>query len=162
MRLVLLLFIAMPVIELWVLIAVGRKIGALATIGLVFLMAGLGLALLRLQGINTLFRGCARLNRGELPAQEVVEGMMLAFCGVLLLIPGFVSDAIALVVLLPVIRRYLAKGMLRRGMVQGGSAFSFHTRGSGGFRTKQPDDSIDAEYWREERDRKSLDDDREP
>lgn len=148
----------MPIIELWVLIAVGREIGALATIGLVFLMAALGLALLRLQGIRTLFRGRARLARGELPAREMVEGMMLAFCGVLLIIPGFVTDAIALACLLPGVRHLLVVGLLRRSWVvgrQGASTFYGQSKPRGGRRPG--DDSIDAEYWREDEQRKSLD-----
>lgn len=163
MRFFLLLFIAMPVIELWVLIAVGRQIGALATIGLVILTAVFGLALLRQQGLRTLFRGRARLEQGELPAQEMVEGMLLALCGALLLVPGFVTDVMALAALLPVVRRGLAKALLGRGLVAGGrSAFFFHTRRPGDFRRQPTDDSIDAEYWREEEERKSLDRDQHP
>lgn len=163
MRFFLLLFIAMPVIELWVLIAVGREIGALATIGLVFLMAALGLALLRVQGIRTLFRGRARLARGELPAREMMEGMMLAFCGVLLIIPGFVTDAIALACLLPGVRHLLLASLLRRGWVASRhGASAFYNPGKRRGNSRAADDSIDAEYWREDERRKSLDRDRTP
>lgn len=163
MRLFLLLFIAFPILELWVLIAVGSEIGALATIGLLFLMAALGLVLLRLQGIRTLFRGRARLARGELPAREMVDGMMLAFCGVLLILPGFISDAIALVCLLPGVRHLLIAGLLRRGWVAGKhNAFTFYSHRRSGPGRHRADDSIDAEYWREDERRKSLDRDQNP
>ncbi len=163
MRFFLLLFIAVPVIELWVLITVGRHIGALATVGLVFATAIVGVALLRYQGLRTLFRGQSRLARGELPAQEVVEGMLLAFCGALLLTPGFVTDAIGFAGLLPLVRHRVALAVLRRGSwVVGASGFRF---GAGGFRPDgrpgSDDGSIDGEFWRED-DRKPLDRDRRP
>lgn len=163
MRLFLLFFIALPVIELWVLIAVGREIGALATIGLVFLMAALGLALLRLQGLRTLFRGRARLARGELPANEMIEGMLLAFCGVLLIIPGFVTDAIALICLMPGVRHLLLAGLLRRGWVVGKQgAATFYSWNSRDAARRSSDDSIDAECWREDEPRKSIERNRSP
>ena len=163
MRFFLLLIIALPVVELWVLIAVGREIGALATIGLLFLMAALGLALLRIQGIRTLFRGRARLARGELPAREMAEGMMLAFCGVLMVIPGFLTDVVALICLLPGVRHLLLASLLRRSWVAGRRGASNHYgRGKGRRDDRRNGDSIDGEFWREDEQRKSLDRDRNP
>jgi UPF0716 protein FxsA len=109
MRLALLLFILVPVIELSVLIAVGGEIGALATVGLVFLTAILGVAIIRTQGLDTLLRAQDKMRRGELPAVEVAEGFMLALAGLMLLIPGFVSDSLGAVLLITPLRRQVAQ-----------------------------------------------------
>ena len=89
MRILFLLFIVMPVLEMWLLITVGSQIGALATIGLVLLTAVVGAGLLREQGFATLWRGQRKLQEGQLPAQEIVEGIVLAVSGALLLPRGF-------------------------------------------------------------------------
>lgn len=87
--------------EIVVLIQVGSAIGALPTIGLVLLTAFLGLALLRQQGLSTLFRAQEKVRAGGIPVTELVEGVFLAVGGALLLTPGFVTDAIGLACLLP-------------------------------------------------------------
>jgi UPF0716 protein FxsA len=117
MRYLFLLFIAMPIIEMWLLISVGTEIGALATIGLVLLTALIGVQLLREQGFNTLWRGRRKLEEGELPAQEIIEGIILAVSGALLLTPGFVTDIIGFAGLIPPIRVLFVKQMLRRMVV---------------------------------------------
>ncbi len=99
-----LLFIGMPVLEMYLLIKVGGVIGALPTIGLVVLTAMVGLALLRRQGMSTLFHAQQKLDSGELPLQEVVEGIFLAVGGALLLTPGFVTDFIGFCCLIPGLR----------------------------------------------------------
>ncbi len=113
MRFLLILFIVMPIVEMWVLIEVGSRIGALPTIGLVLLTAMVGLALLRQQGFSTLLRANQRLESGELPAQEVAEGLMLAIGGALLLTPGFVTDSIGFACLLPQSRRWMVNSWLK-------------------------------------------------
>ncbi|NIB40008.1 FxsA family protein [Pseudomaricurvus alkylphenolicus] len=110
------LFIVMPIVEMWVLIEVGAVIGALPTIGLVLLTAMIGLALLRRQGISTLTRANRRMEAGELPAQEMVEGIFLAVGGALLLTPGFITDAIGMSCLIPGLRQ-LVIGRLLKGLV---------------------------------------------
>ena len=99
---------------MYILIEVGGIIGAWPTIGLVVLTAVVGVALIRAQGFATLMRGVARLNAGELPATELVEGVMLALAGALMLTPGFVTDATGFVLLTPSLRRRLAAELLRR------------------------------------------------
>lgn len=124
----LLTLLSVPLIELFVLIEVGSNIGAGATIGLVILTAVLGAWLLRLQGLVTLARARKALDAGEIPAVELVEGLILLLTGVLLLTPGFVTDAIGFIALLPGVRRALARGMaahvvvstLRAGGPRGG------------------------------------------
>jgi len=110
----LLVFFLTPIVEMYLLIKVGGYIGAGPTIVLVMLTAVIGVTLLRVQGLATLTRGVGRLNRGELPAREVVEGLLLAVAGALLLTPGFVTDAAGFLLLVPPARRRIAEHVLSR------------------------------------------------
>ena len=110
----LLLFLLTPLVEMYILIEVGAGIGAWPTVGLVTLTAVVGIALLKRQGFETLTRAGVRLAGGELPAQEVAEGLLLAIAGALLVTPGFVTDAIGFSLLAPVVRARLAKLLLAR------------------------------------------------
>lgn len=102
-----LLFLFMPVIEIWLIIEVGSSIGAGWTIMLIFFTAFLGAILLRRQGISTLFRARQKMDEGQVPAREMLEGLMLAFAGALMLTPGFVTDAVGFLLLLPPVRSVL-------------------------------------------------------
>lgn len=108
MRWILLLFTAVPIVEMYLLITVGGYIGPLPTILCVMLTAVIGVTLLRWQGIATLQRGMGRVGQGQLPGQEIAEGMMLAVAGALLLTPGFVTDTIGFLLLVPPVRVWLA------------------------------------------------------
>lgn len=108
MRWILLLFTAVPIIEMYLLITVGGYIGPLPTIFCVMFTAVVGVTLLRWQGIATLQRGMGRVGQGQLPGQEIAEGMMLAVAGALLLTPGFVTDSIGFLLLMPPVRVLLA------------------------------------------------------
>lgn len=111
-----------------ILIQVGGIIGALPTVGLVVLTAVAGVWLLRLEGLATLTRVQDKLNRGEIPETELLEGIMLIFGGALLLTPGFFTDFIGFVCLLPGLRRPLAARIINsagfRAFHTGGSQFS--------------------------------------
>lgn len=109
MRYFLLMFILMPIAEMWLLITVGSHIGALATIALVLLTALVGVGLLREQGIATLWRGREKLQEGQLPTTEIAEGIILAVSGALLLTPGFVTDTIGFTGLIPFTRVAIAR-----------------------------------------------------
>ena len=100
-------FIVLPILEMYILIEVGSFIGALNTIGLVLLTALLGLILLRQQGFRTLLNARNKLMQAELPAEEIVTGIFLAIGGALLLTPGFVTDFIGFMCLLPFTRSFL-------------------------------------------------------
>ena len=100
-------FIVLPILEMYILIEVGGFIGALNTIGLVLLTALLGLMLLRQQGFRTLLNARNKLMQAELPTEEIVTGIFLAVGGALLLTPGFVTDFIGFMCLLPFTRRFL-------------------------------------------------------
>ena len=119
-RILFLLFLSIPIIEIYLLIQVGEVIGALPTIFIVVFTAVLGVALLRWQGLVTLTRVQAALARGELPAQELLEGALLLVAGALLLTPGFFTDTIGFFLLIPPLRQSLAQSLLLRGMFQVG------------------------------------------
>lgn len=114
MRFLLLLFIVIPVIEITVLINVGQAIGTWYTVGLVLLSAFVGVNMLRYQGLSTLARAQERMNIGQIPGDEMVEGIVLAVGGALLLTPGFVTDVIGFVCLIPLSRRWLARLVMSR------------------------------------------------
>ncbi len=114
MRFLLLLFIVIPVIEITVLINVGQAIGAWYTVGLVLLSAFIGVNMLRYQGLSTLARAQQRMNEGQIPGNEMVEGIVLAVGGALLLTPGFVTDVIGFFCLIPFTRQRLAKLLMSR------------------------------------------------
>ena len=107
---------------MYILIEVGGIIGAWPTIALVVLTAVIGVGLIRAQGLATLTRGIARLDAGEMPATEMVEGVMLALAGALMVTPGFVTDAAGFVLLTPPLRRGLAAELLRRYVAAGPAA----------------------------------------
>lgn len=117
MRALLLLFVVMPIIEMWLLIQVGAEIGPLYTISLVLLTAVIGAQLLRQQGFATLWRGRRKLEEGQLPAQEIAEGIILAVSGALLLTPGFVTDAIGFAGLFPPSRALLGQLLLSKLLI---------------------------------------------
>jgi UPF0716 protein FxsA len=128
MRFGLLLFITIPIFEMYLLIVVGSHIGALPTIALVVLTATIGLWLLRMEGMATLMRLQERLNQGEIPGQELLEGVMLLVGGALLLTPGFFTDTIGFVCMLPGLRKPIAEWLIKRGMI--GAIGSVHMGGA--------------------------------
>lgn len=113
----LLLFLLVPLAEIYFLIVVGGWIGALPTVLLVVATAVTGAALARYQGFATLQRLQATLARGETPALEMLEGVLLLVGALLLLTPGFITDLAGFFCLLPVTRRWLALRGLKRMMV---------------------------------------------
>ncbi|CAH7028621.1 Protein affecting phage T7 exclusion by the F plasmid [Vibrio chagasii] len=124
----LLLFIFVPIIEIGLFIQVGGFLGLWPTIALVLITAFVGASLVRSQGIQTLMSVQGRLQQGEMPAQQILEGVMLAVAGVLLLTPGFMTDALGMLVLLPAPRAMIAKKMMVKNMSGG-----FHAGGQAGF-----------------------------
>ncbi|GGB52479.1 protein FxsA [Oceanisphaera marina] len=113
-----LLFIAATLMEIFVFIEVGSAIGAWSTIALIVLTAVIGLSLVRIQGFQTLMEAQRKVNMGETPAREMLAGMMLAVSGLLLLLPGFVSDMGGVLLLLPPVREALVERFISRMNVQ--------------------------------------------
>ncbi|WP_114767553.1 FxsA family protein [Vibrio rhodolitus] len=114
----LLLFILVPIIEIGLFIQVGGFLGLWPTIALVLITAFVGASLVRSQGLQTLMNVQNRLQQGELPAQQIFEGVMLAVAGVLLLTPGFMTDALGMLVLLPAPRAAIAKYLMSKMVVK--------------------------------------------
>ena len=137
MRFILFFFIIVPLSEMMLLFAVSDRIGGLITLSLVVATAVIGVQILKRQGLSTLLRANQRLAAGELPAQEIVEGMMLAGAGALLLTPGFITDTIGFAFLTGPIRRPLASKIIRSGVVNTLGA----SGNSGGFSFRSATDS---------------------
>ena len=152
MPIALLLFILIPIVEMWVLIEVGGIIGALPTIGLVMLTAVIGLALLRQQSFSTFIRAQQRMQSGEIPAQEMGEGLFLAVGGALLLTPGFITDAIGFACLIPGVRQLIMQQLLKRmKFVQFSSATrTFHGQQPPPSQSEHSRSTLEGEYKRED------------
>ncbi len=110
-------FLAIPIIEIYLLIQVGQVIGAGWTILLVVFTAVIGVWLLRIQGLSTLTRAQRRLQENELPAREILEGMALVVAGAFLLTPGFFTDTFGFLLLFPPTRIWLASLVASRLVV---------------------------------------------
>jgi len=112
LRIIFLLFITIPLLELWLLIEVGSGIGGLSTIALCLFTAALGGLLIRWQGMSTLFDAQKRMAHGEAPVEHGMHGLMIAFAGVLLFTPGFITDSIGFLLLFPPFRRLVINKLL--------------------------------------------------
>lgn len=129
----LLLFVVVPAVELYLLVRVGSHIGVLATIGLILITGMLGWMLVRSQGISTLRRIREQTAAGQLPAVEMVSGLCLLAAGLLLITPGFLTDTVGFLMLIPPLRRLVARRLIRRFKVTvvptGGISYSDQTDG---------------------------------
>lgn len=106
-------FLVVPLVEIASFVIVGRWLGVLATLGLVVLAAAAGMAVLRRTGLKVL-TGRGLGSRANSQAEAIGDGLLLAIAGVLLLIPGFVGDVIALVLLLPPVRKLILSVLAKR------------------------------------------------
>ena len=118
------LFFLVPLVEVYVLIQVGSVIGVGWTILLVILTAVIGVNLLRQQGISTLMRANQLMSQGQIPAMEMLEGLVLAVGGALLITPGFFTDAVGFFCLLPFSRRQFIRFLLLNSSIQ--STYTSH------------------------------------
>ncbi len=108
-----LIFIVLPALEIFFMIKIGSEIGALSTLALIFLTAVLGVFFARVQGIQTLKSGLINLYQNKIPLYELVSGASIAFAAVLLIIPGFLTDLIGFVLLIPFTRKILFNAILK-------------------------------------------------
>jgi UPF0716 protein FxsA len=122
-QILLLIFLIVPFVEIYVLLEVGALIGAFPTIFLVVFTAVLGAMLLRTEGFATWRRFQETLARGEIPAYEIIEGPIILAGGALLLTPGFFTDILGIVCLIPATRRKIAGYILENYFFPGGGAF---------------------------------------
>lgn len=124
------LFIALPAVEIALFIKVGGMIGVWPTIALVFGAALLGASLFRLQGFLAWRRVEEAMRRGEPPVAEMFDGLLLFAAALLLILPGFLTDAIGLVLLVAPLRRYMGREVARR--LAGSARFTVYSSGGGG------------------------------
>lgn len=129
----LIIFLSIPLIELALFIAVADEIGFFGALALCILSAITGLFLVQWQGVGTLLSLRRALDEGRMPVQELFDGACLALAGLLLIIPGFFTDIIALLLIIPGMRRLVRAEFARRGF---------------GKRKQAGDDIIDAEFVR--------------
>ncbi len=114
MPLLLILFITVPFIEIWGILSVGSWIGAMPTLLVIVLTALVGSFLLKREGIQTITRAKSKLNAGQMPVHEMLEGILLAVAGALLLTPGFFTDFVGLFLLAPLGRDLIIRELSKR------------------------------------------------
>ena len=108
-----LIFIVLPALEIFFMLKIGSEIGALSTLALIFVTAILGVFFARVQGINTLKSGLINLYQNKIPIYELISGASIAFAAVLLIVPGFLTDFIGFILLIPFTRKILFKMIFR-------------------------------------------------
>ena len=114
MNSILLSIILVPVIEIYLLIKIGSKIGALTTILLIFTTAIVGIYYARYEGLNTLKSGFLQLSRNETPTYEMLSGAAIAFAALLLIIPGFVTDTFGFLLIFPTSRKIIFQKIIKK------------------------------------------------
>ena len=105
----LILLIGIPIIEIYLFIKMGSQIGAFNTILLIFITAFFGVIYARYEGFNTLRAGMSQIVKNELPVYEIVSGAALAFAALLLILPGFATDILGLLIIFPLTRKLIFK-----------------------------------------------------
>lgn len=149
----LILFIALPILELWLLIKVGGIIGFFPTVALILLTAAIGSQLVRRQGLTVLSRIREAQGRGEVPALPMLDGAALLLAGLMLLTPGFISDALGFVLLVPGLRQKIARRLLSRVVImQAGGGTTEHYAGRGQHSRPDPNAVIEGDYKRRDGD----------
>ena len=111
---ILLIIILVPVVEIYLLIKIGSQIGAMSTILLIFTTAVIGIYYAKYEGLNTLKSGFAQLNKNETPAYEVISGATIAFAALLLIIPGFATDALGFLLIFPLSRKFILNKLIKK------------------------------------------------
>ena len=109
MNAVVLFIIGIPIIEIYLLIKVGGIIGALNTILLIFFTAITGIYFAKIEGLSALKSGFNQLVRNEIPVYEIISGAALAFAALLLIIPGFLTDIVGFLLIIPITRKFFIK-----------------------------------------------------
>tara|TARA_E500000331_G_C16998591_1_gene601011 strand:+ start:228 stop:659 length:432 start_codon:yes stop_codon:yes gene_type:complete len=107
MNAILLLIIGIPVVEIYLMIKIGGVIGALNTILLIFFTAITGVYFAKMAGLSTIKSGLNQIVKNELPIYEIISGAALAFAALLLILPGFLTDFIGFLLIIPVTRKFL-------------------------------------------------------
>ena len=111
MNALLLLIISIPLIEIYLFIKIGSQIGAFNTVSLILITAVIGVIYARYEGFNTLKSGMSQIIKNEIPIYEIISGTALAFAAFLLILPGFATDILGLLIIFPPTRKMLLKNV---------------------------------------------------
>ena len=143
------IFVVVTLAEIYVLVSVGQAIGGLSTVLLVVITAFIGSSLLRQQGWSTMAKAQQSMSEGRTPAMEMMEGVVILVSGILLLTPGFLTDALGLLGLMPWTRSYFINHFLEKNaervFKQRNSVFINRTNSSE--KKSNKDDTIEGEFW---------------
>jgi len=116
MNTALVLIIGIPLIEIYLFIKIGSQIGAFNTVLLILTTAVIGVAYARYEGFNTLKSGIGQLVKNEMPVYEIVSGATLAFAAFLLILPGFATDLVGILLVIPFTRRILLSRFVKKNI----------------------------------------------
>ncbi|MDA9801928.1 FxsA family protein [Candidatus Pseudothioglobus singularis] len=143
------IFVVVTLAEIYVLVSVGQAIGGLSTVLLVVITAFIGSSLLRQQGWSTMAKAQQSMSEGRTPAIEMMEGVVILVSGILLLTPGFLTDALGLLGLMPWSRSYFINHFLEKNaervFKQRNSVFI--NRANNSEKKSNKDDTIEGEFW---------------
>ena len=114
MATILLLLISIPLIEIYLFIKIGSYIGAFNTVSLILITAIVGIIYARYEGFNTLRSGMSQLIKNEIPVYEIISGAALAFAALLLILPGFATDLMGLILIFPPTRKLILKNFSKK------------------------------------------------
>jgi len=114
MTTILLLLISIPLIEIYLFIKIGSYIGAFNTVSLILITAIVGIIYARYEGFNTLRSGMSQLIKNEIPIYEIISGAALAFAALLLILPGFATDLMGLILIFPPTRKLILKNFSKK------------------------------------------------
>ena len=117
MNSLLFLLIAIPTVEIFVMIKIGQNIGALNTIALIFLTAVVGIYFAKIEGLNTLRSGVYNIYKNKVPIFEIISGASIAVAALFLITPGFVTDTLGFLLLIPLTRKVIINFFLRKNKV---------------------------------------------
>ena len=107
MNSILLAIILIPVLEIYLFIKIGSQIGAITTILLIFTTAIIGIYYAKYEGLNTIKSGFIQISKNQTPAYEVISGAAIAFAAVLLIVPGFATDIVGILLIFPLSRKFI-------------------------------------------------------
>ena len=114
MNTILLYLIAVPAIEIYVMIKIGQNIGAFTTVSLIFVTAFVGIYFAKIEGLNTLRSGVYNLYKNKIPLFEMISGASIALAAMLLIIPGFITDFFGFILLFPPTRKLIINSFIRK------------------------------------------------
>ena len=141
MNTLLLIIIGLPILEITLMIKIGQQIGAFNTILVIFFTATVGIYYAKIEGLNTIKSGMANLYKNEIPFYEILSGASITIAAILLILPGFVSDGIGFLLLIPFTRKIVINFLLKNKYKKN---------------TRYKDEIIDAEIIEKEKDKNEL------